>query len=70
MGLIIARKVNEEFVLFAEPGIDPQQLAEQLAGGFTIRVHEVNDSGTNVKLDICAPSGIKILRSELLERQP
>ena len=70
MGLIIARRVNEEFVLFAAPGADPALLIEQLTEGFTIRVHEVNESGTNVKLDICAPRGLKILRSELLDREP
>jgi|GEM_PF-3058907 len=70
MGLIIARKLNEEFVLITAPGADPALLAEQLAEGFTIRVHEINDSGTNVRLDICAPAGLKILRSELLDREP
>ena len=70
MGLIIARRVNEEFVLFAAPGADPALLIEQLTEGFTIRVHEVNESGTNVKLNICAPRGLKILRSELLDREP
>jgi sRNA-binding carbon storage regulator CsrA len=70
MGLILARKLNEEFVLFTDPDADPALLLEQLTEGFTIRVHEVNDSGTNVKLDICAPRGLKILRSELLDREP
>ena len=70
MGLILARRVNEEFVLFAAPGADPALLIEQLTEGFTIRVHEVNESGTNVRLDICAPRGLKILRSELLDREP
>jgi ABC-type Zn2+ transport system substrate-binding protein/surface adhesin len=68
MGLIITRKVNEEFVMFAAPGADPELLIEQLTEGLTIRVHEVNDSGTHVKLDICAPHGLKILRSELLDQ--
>ncbi|MDP2446577.1 carbon storage regulator [Pseudomonas sp.] len=70
MGLILARKLNEEIVLFAAPGADPALLIEQLTEGFTIRVHEVNDSGTNVKLDISAPAGIRVLRSELLDREP
>lgn len=68
MGLILARKVNEELVLIAAPDADPALLIKQLAEGFTIRVHEVNDSGTNVRLDICAPAGLKIFRSELLDR--
>jgi len=70
MGLIIARKVNEEFVLITAPGADPALLIKQLAEGFTIRVHEVNESGTNVRLDINAPAGLKILRSELINREP
>ncbi|MFI8384806.1 carbon storage regulator [Pseudomonas sp. NPDC079086] len=68
MGLIIARKLNEEIVLFAEQGADPALLIEQLTEGLTIRVHEMNDSGTNVRLDISAPAGITILRSEMLDR--
>jgi hypothetical protein len=64
------RKVNEEIVLFAEQVADPALLIEQLAKGFTIRVHEDNDSGTNVRLDITAPAGLKILRSELLGGKP
>lgn len=68
MGLIIARKLNEEFVLFATPGTDPAMLIEQITEGVTIRVHDLDDGRGNVKLDICAPSSIKILRSELIGR--
>lgn len=66
MGLIIARRIDEEFVLFASPDTDPAQLAEQLTHGITIRMHDV-DRG-KAWLDISAPQSISILRSELLDQ--
>lgn len=66
MGLIIARRIDEEFVLFAAPDANPEQLAEQLKEGITIRMHNL-DRGKAL-LDISAPDAITILRSELLNR--
>lgn len=64
MGLVISRRMGEEFVLFAAPGIAPAELAEQLAEGITIRVNEIDRD--KARLAIEAPRSIRILRSELL----
>lgn len=65
MGLIIARRIDEEFVLFASEDANPERLAEQLKAGITIRMHNI-DRG-KACLDISAPDAITILRSELIE---
>ncbi|WP_167141279.1 carbon storage regulator [Pseudomonas sp. OTU750018] len=65
MGLIIARRIDEEFVLFASEDANPERLAEQLKEGITIRMHDV-DRG-KAWLDISAPYEITILRSELIK---
>jgi len=64
MGLIIARRIDQEFVLFASPDANPDQLAEQMKEGITIRVHDIENGKAYV--DISAPQDITILRSELL----
>lgn len=64
MGLIIARRIDQEFVLFASADANPAQLAEQLKHGITIRMHDV-DKG-KAWLDISAPDDITILRGELI----
>lgn len=61
MGLIIARRIDEEFVLFAAPDANPDQLAEQLKEGITIRMHNIERG--KACLDISAPDEITILRS-------
>lgn len=64
MGLIISRRVDEEFVLFAKPGVDAQQIAEELAKGVTIRVHAIDRGKTWI--EIRASREINVLRSELI----
>ncbi len=64
MGLIITRKIDQEFVMYAAEDADPVQLAMQLKAGITIRLHDI-DAG-KAKLHIWAPDDITILRSELL----
>lgn len=66
MGLIIARRVDQAFVLFATEDANPEQLAEKLKEGITIRMHDV-DNG-KAWLDISAPQDITILRSELIRK--
>lgn len=68
MGLIISRRIGEEFVLFPAAGIDPAELAEQLAQGITIRVY--NAVPGKAWIDIDAPRDISILRTELITRVP
>jgi sRNA-binding carbon storage regulator CsrA len=68
MGLIISRRIGEEFVLFPAAGIDPAELAEQLAEGITIRIN--NAVPGKAWIDIDAPRDISILRTELLTREP
>ena len=53
MGLIIARRIDQEFVLFASEDANPERLAEQLKEGITIRMHNL-DRG-KAWLDISAP---------------
>ncbi|MBU1282892.1 MAG: carbon storage regulator [Gammaproteobacteria bacterium] len=64
MGLILARRIDQEFVLFAAAGANPAQLAEQLKEGIRIRVHDIENGKAYV--DISAPQDITILRSELI----
>ena len=65
MGLIITRRLDEEFVLYAKPGADAEQLAELLTEGITVRLHKLDHC--KAWLDITAPDEIAIARSELLE---
>lgn len=65
MGLIISRRIDEEFVLFASEDANTERLAEQLKEGITIRMHNL-DRG-KACLDISAPNEITILRSELIK---
>lgn len=63
MGLIISRRIGDELVLFANPDADPDELAQCLADGITIRVHDI-DKG-KAYLAVEAPKAIDILRGEL-----
>lgn len=67
MGLIIGRCHDQAIMLFSDPDADQAQLLEELKHGIKIRLHRVEDGKAYV--DICAPKGISILRSELLKRE-
>lgn len=66
MGLIMSRRIDEEFVLFAAPDANPDQLADQLKEGITIRMHNIERG--KACLDISAPDEITILRGELIKQ--
>ena len=66
MGLIIGRCNDQAFMLFADPEADQTQLLEELKHGIKIRMHRAEAGKAYV--DICAPKGISIVRSELLKR--
>lgn len=68
--LVITRRIGECFTLSPHHDLDPTMTVKDLFTRGTIEIHVLGVRGHQVRVGIDAPSGIRVLRSELDPGEP
>jgi sRNA-binding carbon storage regulator CsrA len=63
--LVLERKSGESILIFPDETLDPEMTIKDLFSNGPIRISVKCRQKTAVKLAICAPNNIKVLRKEL-----